>query len=291
MINVLGEALVDLIAGRDGRTFTAHPGGSPANVALGLARLGVPATLTTHLGDDLFGAMVRAHLEQSGVDIRALPTRDTSLAFAATDEQGVARYDFRVTWDAERIPPARGFLHTGSLAALLGPAAVEAAMAAADTVSYDPNVRPSLSGPVAQERERVERQVSLADMVKVSEEDLAWLYPGADPHATARDWLDRGPRLVVVTLGANGAHAITASSALDRPGPRTTVVDTVGAGDAFTAGLLAWLTEADLLATPAEADLPALLDFANAVAAITCARAGANPPTREEVGRATNPLP
>ncbi|OLR92082.1 carbohydrate kinase family protein [Actinokineospora bangkokensis] len=304
MITVVGEALVDLIAAADGRTFTAHPGGSPANVALGLSRLGQRAVLGTRLGDDLFGRMVRAHLVESGVDVRALPapTADTSVAFAATDEAGVARYDFRLSWDVTDLPPLDGAecLHTGSLATLLAPGAevVEAAMRTAPTVSFDPNVRPSLSGTPEQERPRVERQVALSGVVKVSEEDLAWLYPGADPAAKAAQWLALGPSLVVVTLGSQGAHAVTATRATTRPGPPTQVVDTVGAGDAFTAGLLHWLSTAHLLggAHPRIAELPATaldnaLDFANAVAATTCSRAGANPPTLDELGSVRDLLP
>nr|MDQ3577979.1 PfkB family carbohydrate kinase [Actinomycetota bacterium] len=101
MITVIGESLADLIAGPDGRTFTAHPGGSPANVALGLARLDIPVVLGTRVGDDLFGRMISTHLVRDGVDVRVLPapTADTSVAFAATDADGVASYDFRIAWD------------------------------------------------------------------------------------------------------------------------------------------------------------------------------------------------
>ncbi|MCG8914415.1 carbohydrate kinase [Actinokineospora sp. PR83] len=304
MITVVGEALADLIAAADGRTFTAHPGGSPANVALGLARLGTASVLGTRLGDDLFGTLVRTHLTDAGVDVRPLPapTSDTSVAFAATDAAGVARYDFRITWDVTALPPLDGAecLHTGSLATLLEPGArvVEAAMRTERTVSYDPNVRPSLSGTPAEERPRVERQVALSDVVKVSEEDLGWLYPGEDPVGRAARWLALGPSLVVVTLGADGAHAVTGNHTTTRPGPPTTVVDTVGAGDAFTAGLLHWLSRAGLLsgnhtaiASVTERSLENALDFANAVAAITCSRAGANPPTLAELGAARSLLP
>ncbi|SDD99046.1 carbohydrate kinase family protein [Actinokineospora iranica] len=307
MIVVVGEALTDLIAGGDdGRVFTAHPGGSPANVALGLARLGLPAVLGTRLGDDLFGRMVRDHLTASGVEVRDLPadTADTSVAFAATDEHGVARYDFRIAWDIRAAPPLAGArcLHTGSLATLLAPGAavVEAAMAQARAaglaVSYDPNIRPSLAGPAERERERVERQVALAHVVKVSEEDLAWLYPGDAPAERAAAWLGLGPDLVVVTLGARGAHAVTLAAAATRPGPPVAVVDTVGAGDAFTAGLLCWLSRAGVLGGDFPRDLgvealEAALGFANAVAAITCSRPGANPPTVPELGELGGLLP
>ncbi|MGQ0838955.1 carbohydrate kinase family protein [Actinokineospora sp.] len=310
MITVVGEALADLIAAGDGRTFTAHPGGSPANVALGLARLGAAVVLGTRLGDDLFGAMIRDHLAASGVDVRTLPgpTAATSLAFAATDERGVAHYDFRIAWDITAIPFSAGdCLHTGSLATLLDPgasvvaAAMAAARAAGTTVSLDPNIRPSLSGTRAAERTRVERQVGLAHVVKVSEEDLDWLYPGADPLECAWRWHALGPEIVVVTLGGAGAHAVTRAASVTRAGPPVSVVDTVGAGDAFTAGLLCRLSRGGLLAG-AHADIGALtaaevaaaLDFANAVAAFTCARAGADPPTAAELdaaGQGARPTP
>ncbi|PPK66316.1 carbohydrate kinase [Actinokineospora auranticolor] len=296
MISVVGEALVDMIA--DGRVFTAHPGGSPANVAVGLARLGVPVALSTSIGDDLLGALLREHLAE--VSLRTLDTAATSVAFASTDLDGVAAYDFRIGWDVDRVPAVEGAtcLHTGSLAAALSPRAVEDAMRAARdagrTVSYDPNIRPSLAGAVADERARVARQVALADVVKASAEDLAWLYPSVDPVFHSNEWLGRGPRLVVVTLGSRGAHAITANTRLTRPAPQVTAVDTVGAGDAFTAGLLCVLSRSGLLgpgADPSTLDLATALDFACTVAATTCTRAGADPPSLAELGTAVDALP
>jgi len=189
------------------------------------------------------------------------PTADTSVAFAATDADGVASYDFRIAWDITATPgDLGGCLHTGSLAAMVPPGAavVETAMAAARqrgvTISFDPNVRPSLAGPREHERVRIERQVRLSHLVKVSEDDLGWLYPDTDPLDLARRWLDLGPSLVVVTLGPRGAHAVTRSTAVTRPAPVVAVVDTVGAGDSFTSGLLAWLSAADLLGGAADGD-------------------------------------
>ncbi|UVS78949.1 carbohydrate kinase [Actinokineospora sp. UTMC 2448] len=301
MITVVGEALADLIAGPDGRTFVAHPGGSPANVALGLARLGAPARLGTRVGDDLFGRMVRDHLAADGVEVVALPalTGQTSVAFAATDAEGVAAYDFRLDWDVTDLTalPVGTHLHTGSLATLLEPGAavVEDAMrrarAAGATVSLDPNMRPSLAGEHDAAVSRVERQVAMADIVKVSEEDLEWLYPGADPIEVARRWAD-GPALVVVTLGAKGAHAVSGGAETARPGPEVTVVDTVGAGDAFMAGLLRWLSgRLGAMSALDEAALAAALDFANTVAARTCARPGADPPRPADLADVWGLLP
>jgi fructokinase len=304
VVTVVGEALVDLIAGPDGRAFTAHPGGSPANVALGLVRLGLPARLGTRIGDDLFGRVVRDHLVADGVEVHSLPalTSQTSVAFAAMDAGGVATYDFRLEWDVTDLTalPVDNHLHTGSLATLLDPGAavVEDAMrrarAAGATVSLDPNVRPSLAGERGPALARVERQVAAADVVKVSDEDLAWLYPGGDPREVARRWAGAGPALVVVTLGPDGALAVSGDSEAVRPGPAVTVVDTVGAGDAFTAGLLRWLHAAGRLGAMSvldAAELAAALDFANTVAARTCARPGADPPRPDDLTDVWDLLP
>ena len=156
------------------------------------------------------------------------------------------------------------------------------------TISYDPNVRLARRAPVEAGRAAVERVVALADLVKVSSEDLDWLYPGEDPLVAAGRWTSAGPALVVVTLGGDGAVALTAGDGpVRRAAPPVTVVDTVGAGDAFSSGLLGALAERDALgrggAGLVTADLPAVLDRACLVAALTCAKAGANPPTRAEV--------
>ncbi|MGH3716215.1 MAG: carbohydrate kinase family protein, partial [Micromonosporaceae bacterium] len=300
MITVVGEALLDLVADTGGRSFAAYPGGSPANVAVGLARLGTPTTLATQLADDLAGRLVTAHLRDSGVAVELLPGRSsvTSLALAALDRHGAATYDFRLAWDITRGPdigPECVCLHTGSIAAALPPgAAVVDRMLAEQrgvTISYDPNVRPSLSGPRESELPRVERQISRSDVVKASAEDLEWLYPGRDLEMVAAQWLSTGPALVVVTLGANGAYALSHAGAVTRRPLPIAVVDTVGAGDAFTAGLLDALRRAELLGSPRRRDLAALdgaglgevVDFATRVAGITCGRAGAHPPTRAEL--------
>jgi fructokinase len=303
VITVVGEALLDLVAGADAHSFAAHPGGSPANVAVGLARLGVPVTLATQLGDDLPGRLVADHLRASDVVLQLLPARSssTSLALAAVDERGVASYDFRLAWDVTQGPAIATdcvCLHTGSLATALAPGAdvLEALMArehrrGAVTISLDPNIRPSLAGSRDAERSRVERQASLADIVKVSSEDLHWLYPDLEPMAVASRWLASGPALVVVTLGAEGAYGRTRAAEVNRPARPVHVVDTVGAGDAFTSGLLDALRRSDRLGGANHGRLAAMdaealgdaVDFAMEVAAMTCARAGAEPPTRGEL--------
>ncbi|MER5639082.1 carbohydrate kinase [Kitasatospora sp. NPDC002227] len=298
MITVVGEAIMDLVSPRQGPA-TAHPGGSPANVAVGLGRLGHPVTLLTRLGDDPYGARLADHLTTSGVTLPAgtVDGAATSTAIARTGESGSATYEFDITWQLPDTPPAPGTcLHTGSIAAVLEPGAstVRRLVAAArgrTTISYDPNCRPSLMGSPEQARPRIEALVASADVVKASEEDLAWLHPGRTPLATAQAWLALGPALVVVTLGADGSLGLCRAGTTTRPAPPVTVADTVGAGDAFTAGLLDALHRRDLLG-PAAAGrlrdlsphtLADLLDEASLVSALTCTRPGANPPTTAEL--------
>ncbi len=296
---VVGEALVDIVL-RGGAPPDEHPGGSPANVALGLGRLGRRVSLLSRLGDDERGERLQSHLAASSVRLApgTVAAGPTSTATARVDDRGVASYEFELDWqvpDAVELPPARA-LHTGSIAAFLAPggdAVLELVRRAGGslTVSYDPNARPALMGDAGAARERVERFVAAADVVKVSDEDLAWLLPGADPVAVAADWLELGPALVVVTRGGEGATGVCAQGRVDVPAPRVDVVDTVGAGDAFTAGLLDALAGAALLGPDRAGALRAIPRHvleaaarrATRVAAITCARAGANPPTLAEL--------
>jgi len=302
MFIVVGEALIDLVGQRGGSTFVAHAGGSPANVALGLARLGDPVTLVTRLGGDAFGRMVRDHLETAGVvvDGGGDPGFSTSLAIA-TLAAGVASYDFRIEWDVGRLDPlpveAR-CLHTGSLATVLAPgsrAVVDLMRREHErgrvTISYDPNVRPALMGDATSARESVEELVALSDVVKVSDEDLAWLYPGESDEDVAQRWLSGGPALVVVTRGGAGLYAVTPRQVVRREAVPIDLVDTVGAGDSFTSGLLDGLLSAGLIggehrrtiAGTDESTLESILERAATVAAITCSRPGAAPPSRSEL--------
>jgi fructokinase len=302
MFVVVGEALVDLVGQRGGRTFVAHPGGSPANVALGLARLGAPVTLMTRLGHDALGEMVFEHLRSSGVRVNGGPAQTISTSLAiATLAAGVASYDFRIEWDMPALTPlpieAR-CLHTGSLATALPPGNVNVVdllererARRRVTISYDPNVRPALLGDARQARTGIERLVALSDVVKVSDEDLRWLYPDQSDEFVAQKWLGLGPALVVVTRGAVGVYAVCTGVELHRPAVSIDLVDTVGAGDSFTSGLLEALHRADLIggsrreaiATIDESTLASVVDAAALTAAITCSRPGADPPTRAEI--------
>lgn len=309
VVAVAGEALVDLVpAGADG-LFRAAPGGSPANVAVGLARLDVPTRLLARLADDPMGRRLRAHLDGNGVDLsHAVHAKEpTSLAIVSLSEDGSADYDFRVEgtadwqWtDAElhgAVDETVAALHVGSLALTMEPGAgaltrLVAAARSTTTISLDPNVRPLLMGSPDEVLARVEALLPLADVVKASVEDVDWLLPGREPEDVVADWLGRGPAVVVVTLGPDGAVAAGRhAGVLRRAAAPVTVVDTVGAGDAFTSGLLAGLHRRGLLGAAARRTLADLrrevladvVDTALQVAAITCSRLGADPPTAAEL--------
>jgi len=302
---VVGEALIDLIPAEDG-AYLARPGGSPLNVAVGLARLGQHTAAGARLSADPFGKVLRQHLERSGVDPRFVQAaaEPTTIALLKLTS-GQAEYEFSAggadfRWTAgelEFLPGGARAVHFGSLASWLAPgdaaiaAAVSRVRAAGQVlVSYDPNVRPALQRDAAAARRQVEESVALAHVVKASSEDLTWLYGPAAPAEVAQRWLGLGAGLVVVTSGAGGATGWTRTGpAVSRPAYAGPVVDTVGAGDAFTSGLLDALARADLLQPAAvTAGLPgpalaAVLDEASLVAGLTCGRPGANPPWRAEV--------
>lgn len=307
---VIGEALVDIVVS-PGAEPVEIPGGSPANVALGLARLGREVELDCWIGDDERGHAVRKHLQASGV--RLTPGADgaarTSTARAVIGAERSATYSFDLDWDPPLPRTAPGqeaplLVHTGSIAAILAPGAATVAQVlssyrSTSTICYDPNARPQLMGEPAQARATVERLVSASDLVKCSDEDIAWLHgleaPGeAAVEEVMRAWLGLGPALVVVTRGGKGALALAASGARAQVAadPDVVVVDTVGAGDSFMGGLQDGLWSHDLVGAGRRealraidaATLEKVLRHASAVADVTVSRAGANPPTRAELG-------
>lgn len=299
---IVGEALIDVVHTPDG-AVAEHPGGSPANVALGLGRLGRDAHLLSWFADDAHGALLRRHLESSGVTIVAGSDTAgrTSIAVARVDADGVASYDFDLSWQvpARWTAPAAApvVVHTGSIAAVLEPggpdvAHILEALRGTATVTYDPNLRPSLMPAAVVTRPVVERLVALSDVVKVSDEDLAWLEPGAHPTEVALRWAASGPALVVVTRGGEGATAVTVDGrVIDVAAPQVTVADTVGAGDSFMGGLIDGLWSVGLLgaahrARLRDADetvLRSVLTRCAEIAAITVGRPGADPPTSAEI--------
>ena len=306
MLTVIGEGLVDVVQRASG--IEAHVGGSPLNVAVGLARLDHAVQFIGRYGRDAYGDSVAAHLRSSSVMVPLGPDElPTSVATALIDDDGAATYTFDLAWELPGLADRLSFmlqgttlLHTGSIATMLAPgaaavlAAVERAHPAA-TISFDPNCRPSIITDVDYARTQAEKFVTLADVVKASDEDLEWLYPGVDALESARRWLSlggsEGPAVVVVTRGAAGPWGITAAGETAIDALRVEVADTVGAGDSFMAALLSGIVDRgldgaqnrkDLRELPAEG-LAELLAHAARAAAVTVSRPGANPPTRAEL--------
>lgn len=280
---VIGEALVDVVR-ENGRTNSV-PGGSPANVALGLARLGREVTLHTTLGDDEAGRAVRVHLEESGVTLtpESATTAPTTIATADIDDNGDASYSFAIEWDPAAIDPrGAGIVHTGSLGAWLpsGAAAVDGMLAAARAtgalVTFDPNIRTSLIADDEAVRALIAERLAASDVVKMSDEDAAWLYPGTSEDEVLDIVLAAGPRIAALTRGGEGAVIATREHRISRPSAPVTVVDTIGAGDTFMTILV---DEAEgLVADPSEATLGRVLDRALRAAAITVSRPGPDLP-------------
>ena len=304
---VAGDAFVDLTTATTaagGPAYEPHPGGSCLNVAVGLARQGVPTSLLARVSTDGFGTLLRRHLAASGVLDRHLITTTDLTGLAVADlTDGQAGYTFHTAGSADRglqaddlaeaiapgLPPTAA-LHLGSVALIQEPQAstlidLMRRESGRRLISLDPNVRPSLIPDRDRYLDALAEWVTLCDVVKVSEEDLAWCYPGESIDAVAQRWIGLGAALVVVTAGADGAWGRTAGATAQVPTPRVAVVDTVGAGDAFTAGMLAELHRAGRLSRAGVASLdpgtlPQVLSAAAAVAADTCTRAGAEPPFR-----------
>jgi fructokinase len=297
---VVGEALVDAVTTPAGETLE-HVGGSPANVAFGLAALDHPVDLATWIATDERGRRIEEVCRQRGVALTpgSQGAAFTSVAHATLDADGAATYAFDLEWQVASVPglAAYGHVHTGSIGAVLEPGGEQVREILAEarrvgaTVSYDPNARPSLMGRPEQARHTVESNVALSDVVKLSDEDVAWLCPGESLDEVTRAWGELGPALVVVTRGGEGAVVrVTRTGELQAlPAPVVQVVDTVGAGDSFMAGLVSGLIDAGLLGGPeararlrqATIDdvLPAV-ERALRTGALTVERAGAHAPTR-----------
>ena len=287
-----GEALVDIVVPHDGEALSA-PGGSPLNVAVGLARLGLDALLLTQIGEDERAALIRAHLDRSGVRLApesVVPGFPTSAATARLDEHGAASYVFELEWSmpAATLPEDAVGLHVGSIGVALSPgraSVMDLVGQARDRdllVTFDPNARPAFTPDAERAWADVRETASYAQLVKMSDEDLDFYRPGATPEEVARQLLGTTTRLVVVTLGGRGAVAFSADHGVEVAGRTTTVVDTVGAGDSFMAAL-ATVAHEHGLDDLGPATLRALLASAHEVAAITVSRRGADPPRRDEL--------
>lgn len=295
----VGEALTDIVVHGDGHRVE-HPGGSPMNVAVALGRLGYTSHLLTRIGGDARGEAIRAHLAESRVDLTpgSITGPATSTAEAQLDASGAATYTFDLTWDPDPSGLLHGItaVHTSSIAAVLDPGAATVAQVldryrGQATISYDPNARPALMGDAAEARERIEAIIARADVVKSSDEDVAWLYDTEDVEDVVASWRRSGPGLTVLTRGGEGAVGFSDSGRVQVAPPRVEVVDTVGAGDTFSAGILDALADKRLLgadrreaiaAMPSD-DVAGVLRRAARLAAVTVSRSGANPPWSHEL--------
>jgi fructokinase len=292
---VIGEALIDVVDA-PGRPLQRTPGGGPFNVAIGLARLQIPTALLTCIGADTDGELLLSALDEAGVAFVGERAGSTSTASAELGADGSATYEFAVEWDPH---PSAGLpadqpldaLHVGSIGAFLRPglAVVDHFLETqpARLRSFDPNIRPALVGPRTEARDRVEAIARDVDVVKLSDEDASWLYPGVDVGDVISSLLALGPELVALTRGAEGSVIATAQHRLEVPAPRVRVVDTIGAGDAYMSALLGALV-LNHAAALGLANLPAdvLLDvgaMASRAAAFVVARAGSHPPTFDQL--------
>jgi fructokinase len=294
---VIGESLVDIVE-QGGQVTGEHVGGSPLNVAVGLARLGRDVDFLTHIGDDPYGRRIAEYVKTSGAQLvsGSVTAAQTPTARVRVGEDGSADYVFELDWQLSGTPEVGPpiFVHTGSIAAVREPGCLAVAALidtyhVSATVTFDPNVRSALIVDRDLARERIEHLVERSDIVKVSEEDLRWIDPDRPPERMAQTWLSLGPSVVAVTMGDRGAVAVCAAGVTRVPAQPAQVIDTIGAGDAFTAGFIDALWTMDLLGAQRRADLRAIdldaltsaLDAASKAAAFTVARAGADLPDRE----------
>ena len=288
-ILVIGEALIDIVATDQGTI--SHPGGSPANVAFGLGRLGVDTELLTALGDDEFGSRIQDHLGTANVKLRSgcinLDRTASATALLATD--GSASYEFDIVWDLAPywLDPMPRIVHAGSIGTFLEPGAEVVASILSQAkghalVTYDPNIRPALLGEHRKALATFERTASSCDVVKLSDEDSHWLYPGLGLEAVASTILELGPTLVVLTRGADGAVLTTRAEQIEIPAVRSEVADTIGAGDSFMSSLLFGLLAQGTTALCAT-QLEQLGRGAVAGGALAVRHSGAMPPTLEEL--------
>jgi fructokinase len=303
MIVVGGEALIDMIMTVDGR-FNPVAGGGPYNTARTLARLGHEVSFLGRLSDDWFGRMMRGHLEADGVDLGLVveTTDPSTIVLAEIDDEGVAHYRFYLPGtsapglDADAAMAALQLapeaIHVGTLGLAIEPmadalAGLIAAAPPPTLVMIDPNCRPLAVSDVRVFRERMKRVLRRADVVKVSIEDLEYLALASTPQAAARAILAGGSRVVLLTTGPDAVTVFSARGTFDVPVASVPVVDTIGAGDAFGGGFLAhWLENGlDRDDLDDEARLKEAVRFGIRVSAITVGRAGANPPSREELAR------
>jgi fructokinase len=290
---VIGEALMDLISVTSGGS-TAMAGGGPANTAKALARLGYSTFFIGGISTDSYGKMIKEELEESGVDLSLAYRGDraTALAIASIDEKGLASYKFELegsssfAFDRSWLPGGEpGVIHIGSVATLLEPGASELfnwAKEKSAPIVFDPNIRPSIESNKFIYREAVERFISIATVVKLSEDDLTWLYSQGKEEEIISSWLKAGVSLVVLTRAERGLTAFAKDLIVNTPAVKVELVDSVGAGDTIGAVIAESLFLNGIEKLTSELLKP-ILERAARAAAITCSRAGAKPPSLSEL--------
>lgn len=307
MILVCGEALFDVFSENSSGPsipFNAVIGGSPFNVAVGLARLEAQVGFFGGISNDTLGQRLVAQLEKEGVDTSTVHRSNalTTLSLVQKDANGVPAYTFYGEGAADRmvtvedlpdLTSSPSFIHVGSYTALVKPVsdslkALIARHKNSSLISFDPNIRPTVEPDMDLWRENTEELARSADLIKVSDEDLSLIHPDKDPAEIARKWITGGSKLVVVTRGGEGATGFTADHEIAITGRKVDVIDTVGAGDTFQATLLASLSDQtildrDNLKSIDPTTLKDLLETAAEAAAITCSRQGADLPVRSEI--------
>jgi fructokinase len=296
-----GEALIDFKA-TGPLAFQGYVGGSPLNVAIAASRLGAEVGFISQLSSDMFGDAIRRAMDDNGIDASLVLQSDAPSTLAFVSElDGEAHFSFFASGAADtlydprprpKLPASVEFLEFGSISLLAEPTAgaitdIVAAHQDRVTTVFDPNVRPALIHDREQYLTKLGGWLTLSHLVKVSTQDLRWLYPGQDPLEAAAAWLEHGPLAVIVTQGKDGASLLRPDRpVLSVPAPQVTVKDTVGAGDTFTGALMAaLLAREEALASLPEDGWQDVLAFAVAAAALNCTRSGAQPPTRDEVQR------
>jgi fructokinase len=295
---VCGEVLIDLIPGADGVRIP-HVGGGPANTAKALARLGRDVQFIDGISTDEYGVAARKELldDEVKLDLALMSDKPTCLAIVSLDANGGASYEFRIDgtatfdFDLNWLPdPSRykpQVLHIGTLVTVIQPGSdvlYDWAMQVAEfaPIVFDPNIRPSVMGDRDSYEAAVEKWAALSSVIKVSDDDMAWLYPGHKYEDVAQRWLNDGAALVVVTRGSNGIIGFTQDGSVEVDGAKITVADTVGAGDTVGAIIVEAMIEKGILALTGDV-LKATLHRAAVAAGITCSRKGAQPPYKHEL--------